>query len=58
LCEKIFWATYNDADKSWLDDGVIELRHYQTGTANAVLSANEEQRCHAKLYELATGTLK
>jgi hypothetical protein len=29
-------------DRSWLEDGVIELRHYQTGTSQAVFSANEE----------------
>lgn len=50
MCEKIFWAMYNDPDRSWMEDGVIELSHYQTGTAQAVQSANEELR---KGYEEA-----
>jgi uncharacterized protein len=50
MCEKIIWAMYNDSDRSWLEDGVIELRHYRAGTSQAVLAANEELR---KGYEEA-----
>ena len=44
ICEKIFWAMYNDPSKEWLKHGFAELDHYRTGTSSAVRSANEELR--------------
>jgi len=44
ICEKIFWAMYNDPESSWQDHGYAGLSHYREGTSSAVLSANEELR--------------
>ena len=44
ICEKIFWAMYNDPERSWQEHGYAGLPHYREGTSSAVLSANEELR--------------
>ena len=50
MCEKIFWAMYNDENDTWMKDGNVALQHYRKGAHNAVSAANEELR---KGYELA-----
>jgi hypothetical protein len=50
ICEKVFWAMYNDPAKEWIDMGQIKLSHYRQGALAAVAAANEELR---KGYEAA-----
>ena len=50
MCEKIFWAMYNDENDTWMKNGNVGVQHYRKGAHDAVSAANEELR---KGYELA-----